>query len=56
MTASTAKLEDFLDIRAWAKDGPDGDPDWSTVVFADECPGEGYRQVVVSIGGGDRAC
>lgn len=45
-----AKLEDAMDINAWAKDGPDGDPDWSTLVFDEKCPGEEYRAVVIMFG------
>lgn len=45
-----AKLEDAIDIHAWAKDGPDGDPDWTTLVFADERPGDEYHAVIVTLG------
>jgi hypothetical protein len=48
-TFRTAKLEEALEIRAWAKPVEDGDPDWSTVVFADERPGDEYYEVFITI-------
>jgi hypothetical protein len=48
-TFRTAKLEEALEIRAWAKLAEDGDPDWSTVVFADERPGDDYYEVFITI-------
>jgi hypothetical protein len=35
-------------IQAWAKPGPDGDPDWSTINFGAECP-PGFVEVAIEL-------